>query len=218
MAVNRNPSAACVTGDVPAEVRQVTALNAAAARDAGQRPQIPCQGGANCWTWRKKNAARGYCSRCRELVDPRDGSLNCLSYPGKHARCKTTGDSLAWLCLPCFHAWQEEWDSEVCEYASCQSWFQCWQNRNPMRMALALPQVLPAVARAPPDPPPVPPTFDDGYRARLQVVEQTLFDAVARLEAIRAVNENLDTQLNSCRLRIAALENEIGPESSPNEE
>ena len=81
-----------------------------------------------------------------------------------------------------------------------------------------MPQVLPPVARPPPDPLPVPAIFDDGFRARLQVVEHTIVEAVARLEAMSAVNENLDTQLNACRLRIAALENEIGPESSPNEE
>jgi hypothetical protein len=102
---------------------------------------------------------------CRLQVDPRDGSCDVLSYPGPNARDHANGEKLAWLCLPCWSIWLESHGSELCPGISCQCWVAVWKQRNPMRLTLALADVVDAptpprqTTRQTTPPPPPPPPF-----------------------------------------------------------
>ena len=59
----------------------------AACFDMGMRMPRECDGSANCFTARKK-VFNKQCCRCRKVIDPKDGRLDVLAYPGPKAAGK----------------------------------------------------------------------------------------------------------------------------------
>ena len=83
--------------------------------------------------WRKKSYKTDTCSKCGDIVDPKDGTCSVLSYPGKNAVDALTREKLYWLCVPCWHQWFLDHDSEMCTGLGCLSWLAAWATENPIR-------------------------------------------------------------------------------------
>ena len=197
-------SAAVQSGDVPDAVRERVQQLLVEAQARGQRVPRECGGGSNCFVCRQKNLTTTQCDRCRLRVDPRDGCLNINAFPGRTARCRQTGESFGWLCLPCYSAWLESWQCDLCTGIQCVAWRQCWAERNPMRVPLALP--LDVVAPpAPPPPQQAPlPIAPVSMEARLTIVGDTLI----------ALEERMDARLTAVADLITALSGTVATLSS----
>lgn len=201
-------SAAVQSGELPDAVRERVQQLLVEAQARGQRVPRECNGGSNCFVWRRKNLTATQCDRCRLRVDPRDGCLNINAFPGKTARCRQTGESFGWLCVPCYSAWLESWQCDLCTGIECVAWRQCWAERNPMRVPLALPLGV----LAPPDPPLMPPQQAPlpiapvSMEARLTVVGDSFIALEERMEARLTAVADMITALSGT---VASLSSDV---------
>ena len=202
-------------GLAPVEVQERIKANNAQVRERGVRLIRMCQGGSNCMHHRKKTT-KGNCSKCSGRID-HGVNGDVLIRMGGAARDKD-GTKLFWLCIPCWHNWHREWDSEACTEAECFAWLQIWQEKNPWRvdqvMAPQAPEFLAVTAEPPAAPmtvaiiqsttvPPPPSTPPPTMREDVTSMMQKL--AVLQVTVAEAI-QKMDRTVRNIEARLADLE------------
>ena len=101
-----------------------------------------------------------------------DHDQNLLIKMGPSSVDKASGRRLYLCCIPCWHAWHREWQSDPCADAECCAFYELFAERNPLRIAVS--GGLGALAL----PPPAPTLLSAVDQARIQ----ELNSMVAQLE------------------------------------
>jgi hypothetical protein len=119
---------------------------------------------------------------------------------------KPSGRRLYLCCIPCWHAWHTEWQSDPCADAECCAFYELFAERNPMRIAVS--GGLGALALLPlaPTLPPPAPTLLTVDQARIQELESMVAQLELRVSALETSSPTSKAMVAQLELRVIALE------------